>query len=391
MGNRRNLVAYLMGTLLLFALGAGIFVVAELDFPEAGVAEPEPTQPTESSTRPTTGEVESILPEFDFGPEVPPDPVPSTIVRDDEALAEVEELLEPAEEEGGETSSGGGDAPSQASPTAAPAQPDSKQESGPVVVSGESGVVIENLTISNPDGPCVEIIDSSDVVVQNSELGPCGGKAVEVEDSSSVRLNALTIRDTESGVYAVESEGVAVTNSVFRDAGRNFVQFDKVTGSGNQISNNSGRNRLGGSDAEDFVSVYQSSGTSGSPLMVTGNSFSNGGPSTSGSGIMVGDLGGSNIVVKGNSLVNPGQVGIGVPGGSNIKVVGNSVFSGPHPWSNVGIYVWNQSDGGCSGIEVSGNRVEWYHADGSLNPAWDGGNCGAIAGWESNDWEADLG
>jgi nitrous oxidase accessory protein NosD len=90
---------------------------------------------------------------------------------------------------------------------------------------------------------------------------------------------------------------------------------------------------------------------------VRGNRLSNGGPSGSGSGIMVGDEGGSHIVVKGNTLTNPGQVGIGVAGGQNIRILDNSVFSASHPWSNIGIYVWNQSGGTCSNVEVRETRL----------------------------------
>lgn len=271
------------------------------------------------------------------------------------------------------------------------ARPSGSVVTGPVVVSGESGVVLEGMKISNPNGPCVQIKGSSEIVVRASEIGPCGDRAVEIQDSSAVTIEGLAIHDSSSGVYAINSQHVAVVGNRFTNAGRNFVQFDKVTGSGNSISRNSGANKLGSSSAEDFVSVYKSSGTPGSPLTVASNSFRDGGPSGSGSGIMVGDYGGSHILVQGNTLINPGQAGIGVPGGTNIRVIDNVVYSGSQPWSNVGIYVWNQSGGSCGSIEVKGNRVEWYGADGAENPSWDGGNCGAIAGWDTNDWHANIG
>ena len=58
--------------------------------------------------------------------------------------------------------------------------------------------------------------------------------------------------------------------------------------------------------------------------------------------------------------------------------------------SNVGVYVWNQSDSGCSGHEVSGNRVRWRNEDGAANPAWNADNCGTVSGWSSNTWNALL-
>jgi hypothetical protein len=262
---------------------------------------------------------------------------------------------------------------------------------GGLTLSGEDGQVIQGVTISNPDGNCVEIAHSSDITILDSQIGPCGGHAVTIDDSTSVRLEGLTISDAESGVYAHASESIAVVGTIFSDAGRNFVQFDKVTGSGNEISENEGSNRLGQSSAEDLISIYSSSGTEESPLLVVGNDFGGGGPSESGSGIMIGDNGGSDIVVENNTLTNPGQVGIGISGGTDIRVIGNAIFSEGHPWSNVGIYVWNQSDDSCGEIEVRDNRVDWEDPQGAPNPSWDSGSCGEVSGWDDNDWNADLG
>lgn len=255
---------------------------------------------------------------------------------------------------------------------------------GPFVIDGVSGEVFEGLSLSNPSGACVEITNSSDVTFRNSRIGPCAGPAIEVEQSEGVFLESLEISDTETGIYVLDSRSISVSGNTFRDAGRNFVQFDKVTGPDNKIVGNAGMNTLGGSNAEDLISVYKSSGTAESPIEVLGNHLSDGGPSRSGSGIMVGDAGGSHIVVQDNVLMNPGQVGIGVAGGSNIRVLDNTVFSTSHPWSNVGIYVWNQSSGSCAGIEVRGNQVDWTNAVGKSNSKWDGKNCGVITGWGDN-------
>ena len=130
------------------------------------------------------------------------------------------------------------------------------------------------------------------------------------------------------------SDSVRVDSNAFVDAGRNFVQFDKVNGAGSSISGNRGQNELGGTNAEDLISLYQSNGTASSPIRVVGNHLRNGGPSDSGSGIMLGDGGGSYQFVEGNVLVEPGQVGIGVASGTNMTVRGNVVYSSALPWSN---------------------------------------------------------
>ena len=267
--------------------------------------------------------------------------------------------------------------------------PPPRAASGPINVS-ESGVVIENLHISNPGGTCVTVTNASNVTIRNSTIGPCGDEAVYLSDVNGAVVSGNYITGTGNGVLVHRSDSVRVDSNAFVDAGRNFVQFDKVNGAGSSISGNRGQNELGGTDAEDLISLYQSNGTASSPIRVVGNHLRNGGPSDSGSGIMLGDGGGSYQLVEGNVLVEPGQVGIGVASGTNMTVRGNVVYSSALPWSNNGIYVWNQYDRACGNVEVSGNRVNWTKADGSSNAWWEGGGCGTVNNF-GNDWNAPVG
>lgn len=269
-------------------------------------------------------------------------------------------------------------------PTTTAPQSDLKA-SGPVTIQGKSGVVIENLAISNPNGPCIRVVGSSDVTIRNSQIGPCGNWGVFIDKSSGVTVQGNTIRTDSSkgGVYGHSSSTIAVIGNSITRSGRNPIQFDKVTGGGNRIEGNTVTN----SPAEDMISLFKSGGTSGSWLRVTNNRLRNNtGKSNSGSGIMLGDAGGSYILVQGNSLADPGQAGIGVAGGSNIRVLGNTLASDAHSWSNVGIYVWDQYNSNCHAIEVRGNKVNWLNKHGQRNSAWDGGGCGVVAGWNDNDW-----
>ena len=266
--------------------------------------------------------------------------------------------------------------------------PPPRQSSGPVYISGESNVVIENLHISNPDGDCVYISGSSDVVIKNSTIGPCGDEAVYVTDSDSVQVYGNYITDTGNGVLVHRSDSIAVDGNAFVNAGRNFVQFDKVNGAGSSISGNRGQNELGGSSAQDLINLYQSNGTASSPIRVVGNYLRNGGPSDYGSGIMLGDEGGSHQLAQGNRLVNPGQVGIGVAGGDDMKVLDNLIYSSAQPWSNVGIFAWDFSVG-CGSVEISGNQIDWTAAGGYSNGFWNGGGCDLSR--YNNDWDANLG
>lgn len=256
---------------------------------------------------------------------------------------------------------------------------------GPITIKGEEGLTIENWSISNPDGACLTVVGSSDITIKNSTIGPCGSWGVFIDRSSRVTVQGSNIRtgSAEGGIYGLSSKAIAVLGNDIANSGRNPVQFDKVTGAGNRIDNNS----ISSNASEDMISVHKSGGTPESWLTVRDNTIrDNVGKSTSGSGIMVGDAGGSYILVQGNHLTDPGQVGIGVAGGSNVRVLDNDVKSAQFSWSNVGIYTWDQSSTGCDNIEVRGNTVDWVNESGQSNPAWDGGGCGTISGWDSNSW-----
>jgi hypothetical protein len=268
--------------------------------------------------------------------------------------------------------------------------PPARTESGPIDISGQSNVVIENVHVSNPGGTCINVTNSSNVTIRNSTIGPCGDNAVYLSDVDTANITGNYISGTSNGVLVHRSDSIAVDGNAFVNSGRNFVQFDKVNGAGSSISRNRGQNEIGGSNAEDMISLYQSNGTAGSPILIVGNHLRNGGPSSSGSGIMLGDGGGAHQIVEANVLVNPGQVGIGVASGSDVKIRGNQIFSSAQPWSNVGLYVWNQYGSTCDDIEVSGNQVNWTAAGGYSNAYWAGGGCSKLS-VHDNNWDAPIG
>lgn len=144
------------------------------------------------------------------------------------------------------------------------------------------------------------------------------------------------------------------------------------------IAGNFARNFQGKSQPEDMVSIYQSAGEADDPMVIEGNYLmgdpvkGSEGKSGSGSGIMLGDGGGAHLVCRGNVLVSPGQVGIGVAGGEEIKVEGNVVIGRQSDVSNVGIYVWNQSGKPGGKVTVRDNRVWWINKAGVSNGWWPG-------------------
>ncbi|WP_428421950.1 right-handed parallel beta-helix repeat-containing protein [Methylibium sp.] len=55
-----------------------------------------------------------------------------------------------------------------------------------------NGMVIENVHVTNPDGPCIVINGARDVVIRNSEIGPCGQNADNVDNVGILIANRAT-------------------------------------------------------------------------------------------------------------------------------------------------------------------------------------------------------
>jgi hypothetical protein len=265
------------------------------------------------------------------------------------------------------------------SPDAGPAGPWSvpflsRPESGPILLSGCSDVVIENRTFKDlgKDVEAIRIEDCHRVTIRNNDFARVA-QAITATDSTEIRIEWNRYEDIV-GPHA----RVGLNRA-------NFVQFDQVEGG--YIGHNKGR----GGDTEDIISLHASAGTAAEPLYVEDNHFEGTDwTSDSGSGIALGDSGSDHSIARNNTLLDPGQVGIFIAGGTNNAILDNVIYGRQRPASNVGIYVWNQSDAECSGHEVRGNKVRWDRADGLSNAAWDQGNCGPVAGWTANDWDAAL-
>jgi hypothetical protein len=265
-------------------------------------------------------------------------------------------------------------------PTLAPTSPWSvpflaRTPSGPIVINGQNNVTISGLQFQN--------------------LGSSHPNAIVIQNSSNVTVTANDFDNVIGAILAIDSTNITVTWNRYRNIGdgtigsghSNFVQFGRTTGG--YIAHNKG---IGGK-TEDIISMYQSQGASASsPIVIEYNHFEGTTwTSDSGSGMMLGDSGGAHIVARFNTLLNPGQVGIGIPGGSDIHVTDNIIYGAQRPLSNVGIYVYDYSP--CSNEEVSRNQVKWYRYDGVENPDYNPGACGAVLGWDSidtNNWHAPL-
>jgi hypothetical protein len=269
------------------------------------------------------------------------------------------------------------------------------KSSPPLIIVGQTNVLLSALQITNVQGSGITLRHCRNVRIENCHIGPCAGEAVSVEECEGITLYSNRFEKVRTGVYALNSRRVSVTHNRCRNIQGpmprgQFAQFDKISGPGNSISHNSCQNTLGESNPEDIINLYQSSGTPEEPIQVVGNRIRGGGPSASGGGIMLGDAGGSYILVKDNLLVDPGQYGIAVAGGDHIQVINNKLFGRARPFTNVGFYIWNQYSPPCHDHLIKGNQVRWSDRNGANNPFWNAGNCSSVQICDDNDWHAAL-
>jgi nitrous oxidase accessory protein NosD len=255
-----------------------------------------------------------------------------------------------------------------------------------------------DITIISCDVRSIRMVNCSNIRVVNSYIHDTARVGVELENCRNVLVQGNRIERISTGVYALQSEGVRVVGNYVQDVRGpmprgQMVQFDKVFGSGNAVTDNYARNLHRRSKPEDCISLYQSSGTPASPILIARNyitgdpQYGSTGMSDSGSGIMLGDSGGSYIRCVNNVLINPGQVGIGVCGGEFISVENNTIIGRRSDVANVGLYVWNQADAPGGSVTVANNSVTWVNRQGKPNAFWNGGGFHSVT-VDGNRWNA---
>lgn len=265
--------------------------------------------------------------------------------------------------------------------------------SAPITLENVKDSIISGLEISNPTGDCIQLKNCSNITIKQCKLSNASGNGVDIYNSDSVIITDCRMDSIATGVYAQQSTKIQVYNIEVKNVIGPFprgqmVQFNNVNGPSNKINYNVAENILGESYPEDIINLYVSNGTLTDPIQVIGNWIRGGGPSSSGGGILAGDNGGSNVLVKDNILVDPGQYGLAIASGTNIELRDNTVYGKQQSFTNVGLYVWNQYPSSCSNHTVSGNKVNWTNQTGQVNNSWDGTNCGTITDWNNNEWGA---
>ncbi|MEO6851008.1 MAG: right-handed parallel beta-helix repeat-containing protein [Mucilaginibacter sp.] len=265
----------------------------------------------------------------------------------------------------------------------------------PIKLSNVNNLTIKGDSINGGDVECITLSHCHNIRITHCFLGNSTKPGIFLYDCTNVRIDSVFMTNVASGVYAMDSFSISVThceglNMIGPMPRGQFVQFDNVKGTHCRVNYNKFENILGNGDPEDAINIFKSNGTPKDPIQIIGNMIRGGGPSTNGGGIMLGDYGGSYQVAKNNVLVNPGQYGMAVAGGSHISIINNKIYAKQQPFTNVGLYIWAQGGVACSLNTVSGNQVNWTMKDGTKNDIWNPGNCGRVAGWDTNTPSANI-
>lgn len=276
-------------------------------------------------------------------------------------------------------------------------------KSAPLQYVDKSNFVIDGLDIAASDKPGIALYGCENVIIKNSRISPSPLKpAIYLFNCKNITVIDNTFENVQSGLLASTSQGIKfeyndLTNILGNLRGSTelgvMAQFIVVSGEGNSISHNVCENLPGESYPEDLINISQSKGTAQSPISIKGNWIRGGGPSTSGGGINLGDLGGAYQIAEDNILVNPGQYGIGISGGSNMTLRNNKVYAAKQHFTNVGIVAanWYEKELGKSiNITVANNSINYKNKDGAQNNWWLNSNMEPINGRETNVYNSSI-
>lgn len=270
--------------------------------------------------------------------------------------------------------------------------------SGVINLINQHDVIINGKSIAGGSLPCITLTNCYNMHITNCKLYNSTDVGIHLYKCYNVTVEGSFLTNVSSGVYAEQtsSGGIIVTGNQFLNMQGpyprgQFVQFNNVNGAGNSVSNNKGENIAGQSNSEDAISMYQSSGTASSPIIISGNSIRGGGPSSSSGGIMLGDGGGSYLNAENNVLVNPGEYGMAIAGGSHNSIINNMIYGAWQSFTNVGIYVNSINGNTVINSTVTGNKVTFYNSVYLLNNSWLAPGTATPSGWSTgNSWSDQL-
>lgn len=217
---------------------------------------------------------------------------------------------------------------------------------------------------------CYNVIFRNNLIGQPFYIGN-QNDGIQLQNSKNITIQNCYFESVSTGVHAFTSQTVKVDSNQAKNMmgptplGGDFAQMNRIYGPGNSVSYNriESFNFIG--HQEDAINLYACNGVPTSPIRVIGNKIRGGGPSTSGSGITVGDGPDDGVtkssyqLIFANTVVNSGYAGIQISGGTHIQAQQNYIFSSATPYSHIGLNFLNFHGYPATNITISGNYVNW--------------------------------
>ena len=285
--------------------------------------------------------------------------------------------------------------------------------SQPVIILNATIVSASDCISNVTDGVNLTVVGTTASALNPNVAGKSPGRFVSVENFDRIDLENNTLLGT-SGIYLGYYHGNHATsmsvkvlrNSAVNIDGRHsdglggflsgpddcdmvqFCQLAYVSGlPGVQIAWNQVINLPRQSRVEDNISIYKSSGTPASPILIHDNYIQGAYPADpatqdySGGGIMLADGQGdakpaddpAYVLAYNNQIVSTTNYGIAISSGHDSSFFDNRIVSSgllPNgawiPAQNTGAYVWNSdADPSFTNNSATGNVVGWMHLDGT--------------------------
>lgn len=243
----------------------------------------------------------------------------------------------------------------------------SRPESPPIVREGGSSVTIENVTIK-----------------RDSVTNPTGIGITVRNVNGSIVIRDVDLANLEGGIYIYNSTGTLTIDNVrSRNIGTGNIgsaRSNHIQVAESSVSGSIRNSRFLGGRTEDMLSTWHSGGRgAGQELVIENNRLqglitdtptARAWQSSSGTGIIISDGGGSPkngwIIVRNNTLLTPGQVGIQHIDGPGIQTYGNIIYGERRRLNNNPMTSW---EGNPRGV-VRDNRYFWTNEDGSQPEPW---------------------
>jgi hypothetical protein len=251
----------------------------------------------------------------------------------------------------------------------------------PIVRDGGSSVLIENVSI------------------RGGSLASPSGIGITIRNVDGViRLVDIDLADLVGGIYLYNCRGTLLIDGI---RSRNIGNGTIGAGKSNHIqlaecslAGAIRRNRFLGGRTEDMLSTWHSGGRgAGQELVIEDNALqglvadtatARAWDSSSGTGIIVGDGGGSAkngwIIVRRNTLLTPGQVGLQIIDGPGLQIYDNVIVAERRRQNNNPMTTW---EGNPKGV-VRDNRYLWTKEDGSTPAPW------SHNGWSGIDFRGNV-